>query len=67
MLVQDSAQTKTTEDMIMSLFKLDAYNCVVEDDELFITPSIRIDWYQRLTLDIGFLAWRVIIKYKGGS
>ena len=64
--MQASVQTKIMEDM-MSRFKIDAYNCVVEDDELFITPSIRIDWYQQITLDIGFLAWRVIIKYKGGS
>ena len=43
--------------------KTDFFNCVKQNKEFFLLPSIKLDWWDYFYIEVGFLAWRVSILF----
>ena len=43
--------------------KTDFFNCVKQNKEFFLLPSIKLDWWDCFYIEVGFLAWRVSILF----
>ena len=60
--VQDLEPTKTTE----ATMKMDFFNCVRENNEFFFFPMLKVDWWDDVYFEVGFLFWRgtIVLKRK---
>ena len=44
--------------------KMDFFNCVRENNEFFLFPMIKVDWWDYFYIEVGFLAWRGTILFR---
>tara|TARA_R100001198_G_C5106781_1_gene136282 strand:+ start:411 stop:557 length:147 start_codon:yes stop_codon:yes gene_type:complete len=44
--------------------KTDFFNCARENNEFFLFPMIKLDWWDYFHVEVGFLAWRGTILFR---
>tara|TARA_E500000178_G_scaffold349678_1_gene407052 strand:- start:1733 stop:1879 length:147 start_codon:yes stop_codon:yes gene_type:complete len=43
--------------------KTDFFNCVKQNSEFFLLPTIKLDWWDYFYIEVAFLAWRGSVEF----